>query len=98
MKNNLYTIAVLTAKDGRLDELLGTLTTLANATRQEHGCIEYGFYRDESNRNAVLSFERWVDADAESAHWNTQHLGDALQQLESILEEKPTVFKAMKVI
>lgn len=98
MTDNLYTIAVLTAKDGLIDELLTTLTSLAAATRQERGCIEYGFYRDSESNNTVLSFERWLDADAESAHWQTSHLNQALHTLESILESEPQVFKASKVI
>ena len=42
MLNNVYTIAVLPAKEGRIEDLLAALQTLADATRQEPGCIEYG--------------------------------------------------------
>ena len=98
MKHNLYTIAVLTAKDGLAEQLLATLAGLAEATRAERGCIEYGFYRDAANPHNVLSFERWVDTDAESAHWQTEHLNRALQRLESVLERAPQVYKSAKVI
>ena len=98
MTENRYTIAVLTAKDGRVDELIGTLAGLAEATRTEPGCIEYGFYRDVTNANTVISFERWVDTAAEDAHWETTHLNDALQALESVLEAAPAIHKANKII
>ena len=98
MINNLYTIAVLTAKDGRAKELLSTLADLADATRKEHGCVEYGFYRDAANENTVLSFERWVDADVEAAHWRTEHLNNALETLKPVLDGEPKIYKAAKVI
>ncbi len=98
MHENVYTVAVLPAKEGRVDDLLSTLRTLADATRRERGCIEYGFYQASDQPNTVLSFERWVDAAAEDSHWDTPHLNDALAALGEILESPPQVFKAKNVI
>ena len=98
MHENIYTIAVLPAKENSVDELLVTLESLAEATRQEHGCIEYGFYRDSANTECVLSFERWVDQASEDAHWETPHLGDALRTLKPVLAGEPKIYKATKVI
>lgn len=98
MHENVYTVAVLPAKQGRIDDLLATLRTLADATRRERGCIEYGFYRATEQPDTVLSFERWVDAEAEDAHWQTPHLKEALASLDDILESAPRVFKAKNVI
>ena len=98
MHANVYTIAILPAREGRVDELLATLESLASATRQEHGCIEYGFYRDSENSNTVLSFERWVDSAAEDSHWQTSHLKQAINAMDEILETKPQIFKAKKII
>ncbi len=98
MHQNTYTIAVLKAKQGQEDTLLSTLQGLADATRQEHGCIEYGFYRDASEAGTVVSFERWVDTDAEASHWQTPHLKNALESLGPVLQEQPAIFKTKKVI
>ena len=57
MHENVYTIAVLPAKQGRIDELLSMLHTLADATRREHGCIEYGFYRAWVDGNTLTAEE-----------------------------------------
>ena len=98
MHENIYTIAVLPAKEDSVDELLVTLESLAEATRQEHGCIEYGFYRDSTDANCVLSFERWVDQAAEDAHWDTPHLKQAINAMDELLATKPQIFKTKKII
>ena len=98
MHANVYTMAVLPAKEGSVDELLKELETLARETRQEHGCIEYGFYRDSSDTNTVLSYERWLDQDAEDAHWETAHLKHAIAAMDRLLSEKPQIFKTTKII
>lgn len=98
MHRNVYTIAVLPAKAGSTDALLAELQTLAEATRQERGCVEYGFYSDAANPNTVLSFERWVDQQAEDEHWETPHLKRAIEAMGALLETPPQVFKTSKVI
>ena len=98
MQQNVYTLALLTAKEGCVDSMLAKLESLANATRKEHGCIEYGFYRDNEDSNRVISFERWVDQAAEDAHWETPHLKQALAALDDLLSAEPVIIKAQKVI
>ena len=98
MHENVYTIAVLPAREGCLDGLLGMLESLAASTRQEHGCIEYGFYQDGADSNVVLSFERWVDQEAEDKHWQTAHLKQAIASMGELLESDPKIFKTKKII
>ena len=98
MHENIYTIAVLPAKEDSVDDLLNMLQSLAHATRQEHGCIEYGFYRDSADTNCVLSFERWVDQASEDAHWQTPHLKQAIEAMDDLLATQPQIFKTQKVI
>lgn len=98
MHRNVYTIAVLPAKAGMIDELLAELKTLAAATRKEAGCIEYGFYRDAADSNTILSFERWVDQSAEDTHWQTPHLKHAIDAMDRLLATKPQIYKTSKII
>jgi quinol monooxygenase YgiN len=46
----------------------------------------------------VLSFERWVDSDAEDSHWQTPHLKHAIGAMGDILERDPEIFKAANII
>ena len=98
MEANVYTIAVLPARDGLIEKLLSELESLATETRKERGCIEYGFYRDSSDSNVVLSYERWVDQTAEDAHWETAHLKHAIAAMDELLATKPQIYKTKKII
>ena len=98
MHRNVYTIAILPGKEGAIKELIGELETLADATRREDGCIEYGFYRDTSETNTIVSFERWLDSEAEAKHWGTEHLKHAIEAMDNLLTTKPQIFKTSKII
>lgn len=98
MSANTYTIAVLKAKAGKADALISVLEELATETRKEDGAEEYGFIRDQTSPDVVLSYEKWSDADAEAAHWRTPHLKAALAQFEGLLDGEPTVYKGAKII
>ncbi len=98
MKEKIYTIAVLPAAQGKIDVLIDHLKTLAEQTRKEAGCIEYGFYQNQSNPNVVLSYEVWQDTEAEAAHWRTPHLMSAVEAFKHILEGDPTIYKGPRII
>ncbi len=99
MSENIYTIAVLTAKAGHLDDLKSVLEALAKETRKESGAMEYFFIHDEShNPNTIVSYEKWENADEEGKHWNTPHLTSALEQLKDILDGEPAIHKGPKII
>ena len=99
MSNNIYTIAVLKAKPGRLDDLKATLEALAAETRKELGAQEYFFIQDKSHdTDTIVSYERWENADEEKKHWETPHLTKALQELGDILDGDPIIHKGFKII
>ncbi len=99
MSRNIYTIAVLKAKPGRLDELKSTLGALVAETRKELGAQEYFFIQDESHdSNTILSYERWENAAEESKHWKTPHLNKALDPLADVLEGDAIIHKGFKII
>lgn len=99
MSKNIYTIAVLKAKPGRLDDLKATLESLADETRKEPGAQEYFFIQDENvDTDTILSYERWENAEEESKHWETPHLNRALEELDDILDGDPIIYKGFQVI
>jgi quinol monooxygenase YgiN len=98
MTEKLYTIAVLPAAQGKTDVLIDHLETLAEQTRKEAGCIEYGFYRDQRTPSVVLSYEVWQDAEAEAAHWGTPHLTQAIEAFEHLLDGQPIIYKGPRII
>ena len=99
MSKNIYTIAVLKAKPGRLQDLKSTLEALASETRKESGAQEYFFIQDEDvDTDTILSYERWENAEEESKHWETPHLNRALEKLGDILDGDPVIYKGFQVI
>ncbi len=99
MSEPIYTIAVLKAKPGRLDDLEAVLRVLATETRKEPGAIDYFFVQDQAHdRNTIVSFEKWADADEEAAHWKTPHLRHAIGQMKEILDGDPAVHRGLRVI
>lgn len=98
MDQNLYTIAILKAKPGQEDQLISILETLAAESRKEEGALEYGFIRDLNKPEVILSYERWKDADAESVHWRTPHLKQAIELFKDVLDGVPVVHKGPRII
>ncbi len=98
MNQHMHTIAELTAKEGKLDELKEILNELANETRREVGAIEYIFILDQKKANTILSYEKWTNAKEEGAHWETQHLSSAIEKLKNVLEGNPIIHKGHQII
>ena len=99
MNANVYTIAVLTAKEGRLNDLKSVLEALAKETRKESGAVEYFFIHDENhNPNTIVSYEKWENANEEGEHWKTLHLTKAMQQLKDILDGEAVIHRGPKII
>ena len=98
MGEKLYTIAILKAKNNKLNEMLAVLEELARHTRQEVGSLQYGFYQSQELPNIVLSFEEWQDADVEDKHWKTPHLMSAIEAFQDILDGDPIVYKGSQII
>ena len=98
MSEHLYTIAELTAKDGRLDALKSILTNLAQETRQETGALEYFFILDQEKPNTILSYEKWSSPAEESLHWATSHLRAAIADMKDVLATDPVIHKGKQII
>jgi len=98
MSENIYTIAELTAKEGKLDEMKAILTELAAKTRKEAGAIEYFFILDQQQANTILSYEKWTNPQEEGAHWETPHLNAAIAKLKAVLVSDPVIHKGHQII
>ena len=50
------------------DEMVGVLARLAERTRQDAGCIEYGWSEELSDPGAFRFFEAWESEETFAAH------------------------------
>ena len=79
----IHVIAVLTAKPGKREEILGHFRAHVPAVRAEKGCIEYGAAVDAENALKVqtkwgpdtfLVIEKWESMEALQAHAAAPHM------------------------
>ncbi len=68
MAKNIIVRASLSVKEEFVDEFIRTLTAVAEASRQEDGCLEYDFLRDANRPNTFMFFELYKDFDAYQTH------------------------------
>ena len=79
----IHVIAVLTAKPGKREEILGHFRANVPAVRAEKGCIEYGAAVDAENALKVqtkwgpdtfLVIEKWESMEPLQAHAAAPHM------------------------
>ena len=59
--------------DDKIAEARGVISTLVAATREEAGCISYGFAEDTEEAGLFRISEIWADGDALDAHMKAPH-------------------------
>ena len=79
----IHVIAVITARPGKRDEVLGHFRANVPAVRAEQGCIEYGAAVDAAGAPAVQAkygpdtfvvIEKWESMAALEAHARAPHM------------------------
>ena len=79
----IHVVAVITAKPGKRDEILGHFRANVPAVRAEKGCIEYGAATDadpalpfqtKCGADTFLVIEKWESMDALKAHAAAPHM------------------------
>ena len=98
MDQQVEVIASLRAKPGKEEQVEAVLAEVATPSREEEGCIEYGFYRDRADATRVLAFEIWANQDALDFHFETEHFKAAIGKLEGLLAEEPVITQCKKII
>jgi quinol monooxygenase YgiN len=69
-----YCLAVRwTIKEGELDAVLAALKPLAEASRQELGCLMYQAHRDPEDDRIIFLYEQYADEAAYQAHADSEH-------------------------
>jgi len=58
---------------------------MADATREEIGCISYDFYVGLSDPNTLMLFQEWESMEALMGHFQTEHMEDFLRELPELV-------------
>ncbi|MDQ3934274.1 MAG: antibiotic biosynthesis monooxygenase [Actinomycetota bacterium] len=73
------------------DEAIAAAAKMRDASVQEPGCQEYGFWFAFDDPNRLLVFERWDDQAALDAHFATPHLAEFAQAIPSFVDGAPDI-------
>lgn len=97
MTKKLYVTVKFIAKKECVMDMIDLLEKLASKTKDENGCLDYGYYQSSDDSTAFTSIETWVDSIAEAEHWGTKHLKDALVQLPELMNGAAEITKYHKI-
>lgn len=85
-EERLHILARLRAKPDRIEDLRFLLEGLVAPTRAEPGCIRYELWRNREDPAEFTFVEEWAGDEALQAHFETQHVEDALDRFPELLE------------
>jgi len=71
-----------------LEELL---TTMQQKSREEDGCINYGFFQSIENENEYVAVEEWESQQALDVHFQQPHLAEFSAGLAKTVAAAPTI-------
>ena len=87
----LLVVAVLPAKPEKREELHALLVDLARASRDDAGCLSYGFYADVEDATRFVSVETWDEQASLDAHMQQPHVTSGLGRLGDLLGGAPEI-------
>lgn len=85
MKQDLYVVAVLTARPEKADDLRALLLPAVEAFRQEDGCKAYALHEDTERPGRFVSYELWRDRAALDQHMSSPTMQEATPKLKDLL-------------
>ena len=75
----------------RQEELLALLTEIQAASREDEGCVNYGYYAAIDDLSSLIAVEEWRDADALAAHLRQPHVARLVEALPDMLAAPPEI-------
>jgi|SRR5690554_546059 len=72
------------------DEAVALIEALAQASRQENGCLSYEVYIQPSAPGVVVIWQQWDSLDALEDHFASDHVDDFLEAIPDLIEGEVT--------
>lgn len=86
MSHQVKIIALLTAKEGRAEELCALLHAMIAPSRSEAGTLRYDLWREPDEPSRFVLDELYVDAAAVAAHRATPHFQLYLSKINDLAD------------
>jgi quinol monooxygenase YgiN len=75
----------------RRERLIEVGQRVAQASREEPGCVSYRLYEDTERPNEFVFIEVWETEEALQRHFATEHIADFMRVVREALIEAPDV-------
>jgi quinol monooxygenase YgiN len=82
-------IARFRPRPDRLDDFLALLRDVQAASREDDGCLNYGYHREVADDLSFIAVEEWRDMDALASHLRTDHVARLIAALPEHSAEPP---------
>lgn len=89
--SRVVVVASFKAREGREDDLLAGLDTLATSTHAEAGCLNYALHRDAADPGVFVLVEQWTSQVALDAHFQQPYVQGLGEQAAELLAEPPVL-------
>jgi quinol monooxygenase YgiN len=73
------------------EELIRLGQTVAAASRQDAGCLNYTLYEDTESENDFVMIEEWEDDEALQRHFKTAHIAEFMGAMPATLVASPDI-------
>jgi len=84
-------LALICAKKGSENEVLGNLKSLVEPTRKEEGCINYDLHQSSDDPCKFMFYENWTSRQALAAHAESAHIIRNRERNAGLLERPPEI-------
>ncbi len=71
--------------------LVAACLRMQDASREEEGCLRYGFFAAVEDENCFIAVEEWADREALDRHFAEPHLQEFAKRLLELVSERPEV-------
>jgi quinol monooxygenase YgiN len=75
----------------RREEMIRIGQTVAAASREEAGCLNYALYEDSESENEFVFVEEWENEEALQRHFGTDHIAAFMGAIQATLVAPPDV-------
>lgn len=87
----IVVVARVKTDDALREDLIKIGQAVAQASRQEAGCINYALFEDTEDRNRFMVVEEWRDDAALQEHFRTPHIAKFMASINGAVTEPPEV-------
>jgi quinol monooxygenase YgiN len=87
----IVVVGRVTTDDEKRERMIEVAQTVARASREEAGCINYRVYEDTEQPNDFVFVEEWADDAALQAHFATPHIAEFMGSILEAIVGAPDV-------